>query len=101
MLRDSLLEALAPGEESLELLGHKLVVRELVSTPEDAEVLRDGVDNLPKYIVRCTFDAETGAPVFSDADLPRLKAASPVKMLPLVRAVSRVNGWDRDDEVKN
>lgn len=100
-LKQGLLAALAPSEEPLELLGHKLVVRELVPQPADAEALKDGVDNLHKYMVRCTFDAETGAPAFADADIPSLKAASPSKLLPLVRAVSRVNGWDRDDAIKN
>lgn len=100
MLRESLLLALAPGEEQLELLGYQLVVREL---PEgvDTAAFRDGEDSLYKFVVRCTFDLSTGDAVFTDADIPTIKSRGKVKLAPLLRAVSRVNGWDPGEEIKN
>lgn len=98
-MREELLTFLARREERITLGGAPLIVRELTEE-DDVAALADGVDTLFKYIVRSVFD-EAGAPVFTDADIPRLKQAGRVRLRELAAAVGRVNGWLMEDEVKN
>lgn len=97
--KQAILAALAPQEERLELWGHTLVIRELASAADVVRVEDD--DNLTyHFIVRCTFD-EAGEPLFTDDDIPQLKACSKAKLLPIIEAVSRVNGLWVNGNAKN
>lgn len=98
-LRDALLEAAKTAEQRVTIKGLVLVVRQL-PTAADTEALRDGVDSLYKFMVRCTFD-EAGAPVFSDDDIPALKATAKAVMAPLIKAVADVNGFNVEEQEKN
>lgn len=99
-LKQKLLDALAPREEPIELLGDKLVVREL-SEDADAQAFAGDVDDLYRFVVRCTFDQVSGEQVFTDEDIPMIKSRSKTRLAPLLHAVGRVNGWEGDDEVGN
>lgn len=94
-----LIAALAPREERITLAGHALVVREL-AVAADVSAMQDNVDLTWKLVVRCVFD-EAGAAVFTDADIPALKAGSKARLQPLINAVVRVNGMDIEAEAKN
>lgn len=91
--------AVKPQEIKVAIGGVELVVRQM-PTAADTEALRDGQDALYKFIVRCAFDAD-GQPVFTDDDIPALKAAAKTAMLPLIKAVSDVNGFGSEDTAKN
>lgn len=97
-MREELLKFFEPREEKVELAGQALVVREL-SEDSDTEALRDGVDSLLKFVVRCTFD-QAEQRVFTDDDIPALKRAGAIRLAPLIQAVVRVNGFV-EDEIKN
>lgn len=98
-LHDALLDAAKPAEQRVTIKGLTLVVRSL-QTAADTEAMRDGIDALYKFIVRCTFD-ESGAAVFTDADIPALKATAKTVLAPLVNAVAEVNGFAADENEKN
>lgn len=98
-MRDKLLKHIAPREEKVVIDGDTLTVREM-GTAADAQAFRDKADMDLKFIVRCVFDAE-GKPVFTDEDIPFLRSASRLKMLPIIEAVNRVMGFDVAEEVKN
>lgn len=89
---DELMGFLRPRSEEVVLGNVTLTVREL---PSDAETqsFRDSTDSIYKWIVRCTF-APDGNPVWTDDQIPSLKAAPQKKLAPLMMAVARVNGWD-------
>jgi hypothetical protein len=91
--------AIAPREERLELGGKTLVVKELACAA-DVAAFSEPEDMVYKLLVRCAFD-ESGALVFTDADIPMLKAGARRAMLPLIEAVNRVNGFDLEANVKN
>lgn len=98
-MRDELLEALAPHEESVTIGERVLTVRELESAA-DTEAFRDNADMSWKLLVRCVFDA-AGRQVFSDADIPRLKRSGKLRLKPITDAVLRVNGYDLEAAEKN
>ena len=98
MLAD-LLEAIQPRQEQVVLGGHMLVVREMQSAA-DVGFMHDNEDLSYKLMVRCVFD-EAGMPAFDEADIPALKAGAKAKLLPLMEAVNRVNGFDAVAEAKN
>lgn len=98
-MREDLKALLAPREERVTLGSLVLVVREMASAA-DVAGMQDNVDLTYKLVVRCTFD-EAGAAVFTDADIPALKAAGARQLMPLVAAVTRVNGFDVEADVKN
>ena len=98
MLKD-LAEYLRPREERLAFAGRALVVRELESAA-DVAFMADNEDLSYKLLVRCVFD-EAGAPVFTEADVVALKAGAKAKLLPLMEAVNRVNGFDTAGDAKN
>lgn len=92
------LEALKPREERVELGGHVLVVRE-AGKFSDLAALKGKDDSVYRMLVLCTF-AEDGTPAFTEADLADLKSCSQMRLLPLVEAVNRVNGFDLKDNEK-
>jgi hypothetical protein len=96
---DELLEYLKPRVETLEFGGKTLTIRQLGNGAETL-ALKDGVDAIEKFVVRCTFAAD-GKPVFTDAHIPALKQAPTEKLAPLLMAVIRVNGLDGKAEEKN
>jgi hypothetical protein len=96
---DQLLEFLKPREEKVSLGGVTFHVKEMNGTV-NTEALADGIDTTWKILVRCVFK-EDGVQAFSDEDIPRLKASSKPKLVPLVNAVNRVNGFLVEEEVKN
>lgn len=98
-MKDAILQYLAPREEEIEFAGVKLRVREL-ETASESEAMRNSKDAVYHLIVLCVLDAE-GNRVFSEQDIPALKASSQQKMLPLIAAVHRVMGLSTEDEVKN
>ena len=108
MLED-LLEAIRPREERVKLGGRVLVVKEL-ATAADVASMRDNKDLDYKLVVRCVFLGEPGAepdswvagpPAFAEDDIPALKAGAKTKLVPLLEAVNRVNGFDIEAEEKN
>lgn len=98
-IRGAFFAAVKPQEIPVTVGGAQLIVRQM-PTAADSEALRDGVDSLYKFIVRCTFDADGNA-VFTDADIPALKQAAKMAMLPLIKAVSQVNGFASEEQEKN
>lgn len=96
---DLLLAALAPRAERLQFHGVEVEVREL-ATAADTEAFRNGEDAQFKFLTRCAFDGD-GQPLFTDAQIPALKAASRAKLMPLLEAVLRVNGLLAEAEEKN
>ena len=98
-MREELLKAIQPREERITLGPHTLVVRELAAAA-DIAAFQDNADMTYKLIVRCTFD-ETGEPAFTDEDITALKAGSKLTLLPLITAVTRVNGFALEENVKN
>ena len=98
-MRDDLLAAIKPREETVKLGKNVLTVREL-ETAADVAAFQDGGDMAYKLLVRCTFDAE-GASAFTDDDIPAIKRGSKVRLAGLIAAVIRVNGFDAEDNVKN
>ena len=98
-MREEIIAALAVREEAFELGGRKLFARELASAADVAAFV-DNEDLGYKLLVRCVFD-EAGNPVFTDEDIPALKASAKSRLAPALRAVNRVNGFDVEDSVKN
>lgn len=94
-----LLQLLAAREERVTLEGVELVVREVEAAADTAAFIEPG-DFVWKLVVASTFDAN-GKPAFSYEQVPGLKAASKLKLAPLVAAVLRVNGRDIEAEAKN
>lgn len=94
-MRDQLLEFFASREEKVSMGGKQYLVRTL---PDEESIKGD--DSIYQFVVRCTFDAE-GNRVFTDEDIPALKATPRVRKARLLAAVSRVNAFDPDDEEKN
>jgi len=99
MLKD-LQDFLEPAEERITFAGQQLLVRELDSLIDTA-AMRDDVDTTWKLVVRCVFDPLSGAPVFTDEDIPALKRGARRKTLPLIHAVLRVCGQDIEAAEKN
>lgn len=100
-MRDELLKALAPREEKFDFLGQTVTLREMGSA-QDTEKLRElaPMELTYRSLVHCVIGPD-GNPVFTDADIPALKKASPSKLLPLIAAVARVNGFNIEAEEKN
>jgi len=98
-MRTEIIAALAVREERFELAGKTLVARELASAA-DVAAFADNEDLAYKLLVRCVF-TEAGEPVFTDEDIPALKASAKSRLAPATRAVNRVNGFDVEDSVKN
>jgi hypothetical protein len=94
-----ILDAIKPREERVTLGGHVLVVRE-IAIAADVAFMQDNADLTYKLVVRCVFD-EAGEPAFDESDIPGLKKAGKTKLLPLIEAVNRVNGFDIEHEAKN
>jgi len=93
-------EFLKPQEERVKFGSLTVVVRELATLEDFTALGSSGADGVYLGLVRCVF-TEKGEPVFAEADLPKLKASSKVKLLPLMQAMNRVNGLDIEGEVKN
>ena len=91
--------ALQAREERIEFAGTLLLVREL-ETAADVAAFQQSDDLQLKLVVRCVFDMQ-GAAVFTDEDIPALRAAGRLKLAPLMAAVTRVNGFDTEAEAKN
>ena len=96
--KSALLALLAPRSEAVALGERVLTVREL-SSAADTMAFADNADLSFKLLVRCVVDA-AGEPVFADADIPALKESSRLRLLPLIEAVRRVNGFDAEDNEK-
>ena len=95
---DAIREALKLREERITVGGVKLLVREVTSAAEFAEMPRE--DFGYQLVVKCVLD-EAGAPVFTAEDIPALKNGSRAALLPLFVAVNRVNGLDAAENAKN
>ena len=96
--RAAVLAALLPREETIELGGRALTVRELAHAA-DVLAMADNEDLSLKLLVRSVY-AEDGALLFTDADIPALKRAGMMRLKPLVDMVQRVNGWSAEDNEK-
>lgn len=96
----ALLAALAPREETVEVAGLKVLVREMESAAQ-SERLTDPGDAFYAGMVLCCFDPESGERLFTEADIPMLKTRARKGMKLLVEAVIRVNGYNADAEIKN
>ena len=80
--------------------GKKFIIKELTSA-SDIAALKDDKDYALKVIVRCAF-TEDGAQAFTDSDIPDLRAEMSLQKLnQLFRVVSKVNGMDVEEEIKN
>jgi hypothetical protein len=99
MLED-LAEFLKPREERISLGKVKLIVRELDGTADNS-ILKEDQDRSWRILVRCVFREDSGDQAFTDADIPALKRKSPQRTMPLISAVTRVNGFGIEDEAKN
>ena len=87
--------------ERVEIDGAVFVVKEL-PTAADLQALRDHADYGLKVVILCTFMEDGVTPAFSDADLADMKNETSVfGMSKLYSAVHKVNGMDREEEVKN
>lgn len=95
-MRDQLLEFFAAREERVHLGGMTLFVRTL----PDEQAGISGEDALYQAVVRCTF-GEDGSLIFTEADIPELRAQPRIRKAALLAAVSRVNGFDLAAEEKN
>jgi hypothetical protein len=91
---------LAPREETVTLGGRTLVVRELVAAA-DVAAFADSEDVNFKMLVRCVYEEDGSTLAFSDDDIPTLKRAARIRLLPLLEASVRVNGFDVGDREKN
>lgn len=98
-LREELLAFMAPREERVALGGIELVVKEWPMSADFGD-FRGQTDSQYLFVVGCVFD-DLGMPVFTTDDIPAIKAASSKKLMPLIAAVNRVNGFDIEDERKN
>lgn len=98
-MREELLKYFGPQERPIVVAGERVTVRTM---PDDADVtaFANGQDTLWKFVTRCTFD-DKGERVFSDEDIPVLKAAPRVTTIQLINAVQDVNGFNAFLEVKN
>lgn len=100
-MRDILLEYLKPREETLDVSGRKVIVRELQEDADRIGMQGAGEQEMVyRFVVRCVFDEE-GQRIFTDDDLPAIKAAAASRLGPLMRAVIRVNALSVDEEEKN
>jgi hypothetical protein len=98
-MRDDLIAAIEPQKEAVEFLGKTLYVHEL-DCAADIPSGGGAVEINLRMMVLCTRD-DKGELVFSDEDLPRLRKSSRRKIMPLLDAVMRVNGFDAKAEAKN
>ena len=98
-MREEILAALAAQEEKVTVGGKQLTVRELGSAADGAPFL-DKTDVAYKLLTRCVF-GDDDQPVFTDDDIPALKAGGKRKLMPLVNAVLRVNGLAAEEAEKN
>lgn len=95
------LECFARREERVTVGGTVFVAREL-ATAADIVSLRDDADFSLKTLVMCVFMEDGVTPAFTNEDIPDIKSkTSMFRMSALVSAVQRVNGMDKDAEVKN
>lgn len=87
--------------EAVEVAGQKFVVRQ-VARASDLRSDSDDKDWNYRLIVKCTF-TEAGEPAFSDEDIPALMSdeVSELNLLPLLKAVLRVNHLDVEERAKN
>jgi hypothetical protein len=103
MLQD-ILEFIKTREEVVAWAGRKVVVRELSAAADLGVDPEKGKANPQeiywRMVVRSVF-TESGDPVFTDEDIPALRAASQRKLEDLLVAVNKVNGQDLAAEVKN
>lgn len=106
-----ILAAIEIQEEVAKFLGVDYIVRELdassslaVEDEVEKELAKSGLDQSQllvwKMFVRCVIVKETGAPMFSDADIPKLARGSRSKISPLMAAFNRVNGFDAPENEK-
>lgn len=104
-------EAIRCREEELDWLGRALVIRELDASSslveeQELDELRRGKE-VPddetywRIFARSVTVKETGARLFEDEDIPKLRQASRFKLQPLTSAVARVNGLSGEDNAKN
>jgi hypothetical protein len=80
--------------------GVKVKVRELSSAAQ-SEKLADPGEAFYAAMVACCLDPDTGEPIFTEADIPSLKASARRGMKALSDAVMRVNGYDTEATEKN
>lgn len=107
-------EALARRQETISFRGTTLVVREMAQA---ASVVPDGTpkeDFFYHIVVACVFEGklvkeaegdqpavyEAGQPALDASDIPALKQGSRSALMPITRAVQRVNGLDAEEEAK-
>lgn len=98
-MREDLKAFLAPREERITFAGVELLVREL-ETAAEFEQVSDDVDWRFLVMVKCVF-LPNGEPAFTRDDIADLKKSSRTKLLPIVAAVNRVNGFQVEIEEKN
>lgn len=94
-----LLQLLKTREERVTLEGVELIVREVQAAADTVAFTEPG-DFIFKLVVASTFAAD-GSPAFTYDQVPALKAASKLKLAPLIAAALRVNGRDIEAEAKN
>lgn len=98
MLKD-IADYLAPREEKVQFGGVTLRIRELTAA-DNVELTRGGDDLSYRLLICCVF-LEDGTPAFTMEDVEELKKASTAKLVPLVTAMNKVNGFDIEHEAKN
>lgn len=87
-LAEEIFEAIKCREEKFEIAGRTVTVRSLAAG-DATESLIDNPDAAYKLLTLCVFD-EAGNRVFSDEDIPALKAASRGHVKALMEAVNRL-----------
>ncbi|HXF67673.1 MAG TPA: hypothetical protein VNK67_13385 [Burkholderiales bacterium] len=93
-MKAELLEALRRREERIEVAGHVLIVRE-PAAGDQLDDLSSDPDAAYKLIVACTYDAD-GNRVFTDDDIPALKAASRGYVKQIIEILNRMLVEDRN-----
>lgn len=87
-MKQELLDALKCREEKIEIAGRTVIVRELAAG-DATESLIDNPDAAYKLLTLCVFD-EAGNRIFSDDDIPALKATSRGYVKALMGVVNRI-----------
>lgn len=96
----ALLAAIAPREETVDVAGHKVLVRELSNAAHSEKLLDPGVAFYAAMTL-CCFDPDSGKPLFTEDDIPLLQSRARRGLKALAEAVMRVNGMDAVAEQKN
>lgn len=97
--KEDALASLMPREEPITVGPLACVMREMQSAA-DVLAFVDTEDTNYKLVVRSLLGPH-GAPMFTDADIPKLKSGSFKKVQALIEAAQRVNGLNTEVESKN